>query len=76
MRINRSDLDDVLREYNPDHDLGPEAPVHWSVGKLADMIERLVEVIEKQDERLKLLGGRDGLDHQRLLTLEGGYHRH
>lgn len=53
MNINTSALRKIHQSYNPEHDLGPDAPIHWSVEQLTDLVGRLVEAIEAQDERIE-----------------------
>ena len=53
--MNTSALDKINRRYNPEHDTGPDAPVHWSVAELADLVERLVNKVEEQERQIKAL---------------------
>lgn len=58
MKINTRELDKINQAYNGDHDLGPDAPVQWSVFELAYMVGKLVKIIEEQDERIERLQSR------------------
>lgn len=40
-------LDKIEREYDPDHDLGPDAPVHWSVAELVEVCREQSQQIEE-----------------------------
>jgi predicted RNase H-like nuclease (RuvC/YqgF family) len=49
--INRYGLEQVQRDYNPDHDIGPSAPVHWSVARLAETVEKLCDHVDQLEEQ-------------------------
>ncbi len=51
--INTSALNKIHEKYNGDHDLGPDAPIHWSVEELAHLVGKLVDHIEKMEEKFK-----------------------
>ena len=57
--MNTSALDKIHSRYNGDHDVGPDAPVHWSVEELAHLVGRLVRKVEELEERLTELEGDD-----------------
>jgi hypothetical protein len=46
-------LDKIHSHYNADHDLGPDAPIHWSVEELACLVEKLVEKVEYLEAELE-----------------------
>ena len=52
-------IDYIRSRYNPEHDTGPDAPVPWSVMRLA-------ETVEKMQERIAELESVTAHLHQRL----------
>ena len=44
--MNTSALDKIHNAYNPEHDIGPTAPIHWSVAALASLIEKLIDRVD------------------------------
>ena len=56
--INTSALDKIHNRYNPEHDLGPDAPVSWATEDLAWLLGKAIEHIEALEERLVQLDGR------------------
>lgn len=53
--MNTNALDRIHERYNADHDLGPDAPIHWSVEELAQLVGKLVKVVEQQAEQIAAL---------------------
>lgn len=53
--MTASALDKIYRAYNPEHDLGPEAPIHWSVAELAYLVGKLIEKVNAQELQIKAL---------------------
>lgn len=53
--MNTSVIRKIHQRYNPEHDLGPDAPIHWSVEELADLVGQLVEKVEAQELQIKAL---------------------
>jgi hypothetical protein len=52
---SKSGIRKIINRYNPEHDLGPDAPIHWSVFELADIVDDLVDIVEKQQEQIDRL---------------------
>ncbi len=44
MSVNSS-LKKIESRYNPEHDLGPDAPIHWSVAELVSVCRTQAEQI-------------------------------
>lgn len=53
--MNTGALDKIHDAYNADHDLGPEAPIHWSVEELAQLVGKLIEEVEELHEQIAYL---------------------
>jgi len=45
----------ILNAYDPDHDLGPQAPVTWREHRLAEAIEDLQEQISQLETKVSSL---------------------
>jgi hypothetical protein len=56
--MNTSALDKIHARYNPEHDLGPDAPVHWSVEELAHLVGRLVKKVEALEAEIENMNTR------------------
>jgi hypothetical protein len=50
-------LDKIHSRYNGDHDIGPDAPVHWSVEELAWLVGKLVQKVEELEAKVQQLEG-------------------
>lgn len=53
--MNTSALDKIHQRYNPEHDLGPDAPIHWSVEELANLFGELIEKVIEQEKQIAAL---------------------
>jgi len=51
--MNRTTIDKIRNHYNPEHDLGPDAPVQWSVMELAELVARLIDKVESLEAALE-----------------------
>ena len=51
----RKEIEKILTEYNPDHDLGPDAPVTWREHRLAEAVQDLQEQIEELEMKVSRL---------------------
>ena len=54
-RINTTAIEKIHNHYNADHDLGPDAPIHWSVEELAIIAGRLVAKVEELEAEVEEL---------------------
>lgn len=50
---DKSQIQKIHNRYNPEHDLGGDAPIHWSVEALADVIEKMDKRIEALEAELE-----------------------
>ena len=48
----RDEVRKILREYNPDHDMGPDCPVTWREQRLAQAVLDLQEQIEELEMKV------------------------
>ena len=55
MKINRNVIGKINQRYDPDHDTGPTAPIHWSVAELTDLVQTLVDIVEMQQAQIEAL---------------------
>ena len=53
--MNTRAIEQIKARYNPEHDLGADAPIHWSVMELAELVEVLVEHVENLELQIKAL---------------------
>lgn len=51
--MDTSAIDKIRNRYNPEHDLGPDAPVQWSVMELAELVEKLSKKVDELEQKLE-----------------------
>ena len=45
----------IHSRYNADHDIGPDAPIHWSVEELAELVGKMIERIDELEAQVERL---------------------
>lgn len=58
--INKQALTRIQNCYDPEHDIGPQAPIHWTTYELTLIVEKLVEHIEALELELNNAQTRSG----------------
>ena len=50
--MNTLAIDKIRSRYNAEHDMGPDAPIHWSVMELAELVSKLIDRVDELEEQL------------------------
>jgi hypothetical protein len=64
MMIDRRGIAKIQECYNADHDLGPDAPVHWTIAELANVVDKLCSRIEELEAEVQTLKNAYRFDKQ------------